>query len=189
MVLTRICTLILLLASLCSLNGRCKKDPPEAVLPPVTNTGNNTIGFVIDGKVWVPYYKCGLGKDPCGEYLADYGQPLAPRSGISFQFERERGNVSSSLTITSSFGTITTAGDKIDSLSAAFMDEGSNGNSKRYFGPLIGSHFNVTKVDTVSKIISGTFELILLEQNGSGKTITLKNGRFDFRFNACKCTF
>ena len=57
-----------------SLTG-CKKDPTKnAKLPPITQEGKNTIGFTIDGEVWVPYYKCSLMGDPCGEIHASYGE-------------------------------------------------------------------------------------------------------------------
>jgi hypothetical protein len=45
----------------------------------------------------------------------------------------------------------------------------------------------ITGLDTVSKIMSGTFNLILRESNGSGKTIKVTDGRFDFEMNACIC--
>ncbi len=44
---------ILLLAS-------CEKDPyrhGEPDLPPITMEGKNTLGFLLNGKVWVPYQK------------------------------------------------------------------------------------------------------------------------------------
>lgn len=52
----------------------CKKDPTKnAKLPPITQEGKNTVGFMIDGEVWVPYYECRFMGDPCGEIHASYG--------------------------------------------------------------------------------------------------------------------
>lgn len=49
----------------------CKKDPTKnATLPPATQEGKNTVGFTVNGEVWVPYYKCGFGQNPCGEISA-----------------------------------------------------------------------------------------------------------------------
>lgn len=182
--------IILFFVSLLLLNFNCKKDPTKnAVLPPATQEGKNTVGFTVNGEVWVPYYKCGFGKDPCGEYSASYSTPSAAPNAISFQVERERGNKSSALTISSSgIGTITSGGDKIDSINVIFNSENSSGNTGYFTGPLTGSKFIITKIDNSTQIISGEFEFILLEQNGSGNTISVRDGRFDFKFNACKCS-
>jgi hypothetical protein len=169
---------------------KCKKDKyPPALLPAITQTGQNTVGFNIDGNVWVPYYECGFGRAPCGKINARVGPPLAPDSGISFQFRRYHGDKTSSLTISSALvGTITSTGSKIDSVLVSFRGENSTGNGQNDFnGPFPGSKFIVTKFDQQNQIISGEFEFVVIEQNGSGKTITIKDGRFDFKFNACLC--
>jgi hypothetical protein len=169
----------------------CKKDPTKnAKLPPITQEGKNTVGFTINGEVWVPYYKCHSFGDPCGEISATYGQSggAAPNA-IGFQFARQIGSESSSLTFSSSgIGTITTVGNKIDSILVNFTGENSTGNNGSYSSLLIGSKFMITKLDKQAQIISGEFEFILREDNGSSNIITLKDGRFDFRFNACKCS-
>lgn len=185
--------LFLIIALLC-ISASCKKNnapATNAVLPPATQEGKNTVGFTINGEVWVPYYKCGLGKDPCGEYSATYSTPLAAPNAIGFQFTRERDGKSSTLTFSSSgIGTITIPGNKIDSIAIDFQDENWSGNTGIYRGPFVAANNKllITKVDLQNHIISGEFEFVLLEQNGSGKTITLKDGRFDFKFNACKCS-
>lgn len=50
----------------------------------------------------------------------------------------------------------------------------------------------ITKIDFQNQIISGQFEFILRERKNDGTVtdnlITLKDGRFDFKFNACKCS-
>ena len=170
-------------------NG-CKKDPTkDAKLPPITQEGKNTVGFTIDGEVWVPFAKCTAFSDPCREISATYGESggAAPNA-FDFQIARQRGSKSSSLTIASSgIGTITTIGNKIDSIHIIYRDENSMGNIGYYTGPLNGSKFIITNID-MTKIISGEFEFILVDQNGSGNIITLKDGRFDFKFNACKCS-
>ncbi len=168
----------------------CKKnnDPTEnATLPPATQEGKNTMGFTIDGEVWVPYYKCKLSGNPCGEISADYNGPPSGPNNIGFGFSRERNNKKSFLVISSAFATITSTGNKVDSIGVNYNGENSNSNTDSYSGPLPGSKFIITKLDKQNQIISGEFDFILLEQNRSGKTINLKDGRFDFKFNACKC--
>ena len=171
----------------------CKKDPTKnAKLPPITQEGKNTVGFTIDDEVWVPYAKCGFMRDPCGEISTTYGESggSAPNA-FDLQIARQRGNKLSVLTISSSgIGTITSIGNKIDSISIDFQDENWTGNTGIYSGPFFGgnSKFVITKFDSQNQIISGEFIFDLIEQNGSGHIITLKDGRFDFKFNFCKCS-
>jgi hypothetical protein len=182
---------LFLLALIFLLGAKCNKEPvSNQTLPPATQEGKNTVGFTINGEVWVPYAKCGFGQDPCREISARYGAlgGAAPK-GIDFQFTRVTGNKSSTLTISSALiGTVSTQGDKTDSIGVDFQSENWNGGSGIFAGPLLGSKFMITKIDFQDQIISGEFELTLIEQNGSGKTIVLKDGRFDFKFNACKCS-
>jgi hypothetical protein len=172
-------------------SNHCRKDPTSnAKLPPATQEGRNTVGFMIDDEVWVPYYECRFMGDPCGEISARYGEfgGAAP-DAIDFQFIRQRDGKLSALTISSSgSGTVTTTGNKIDSISIEFQDETLVGYIPIFTGPLSGSKFIITKFDPQNQIISGEFTFDLIEQNGSGKIITLKDGRFDFSFNACKCS-
>ncbi len=169
----------------------CKKnnDPTKnATLPPATQEGKNTIGFTINGEVWVPYYKCKLFGNPCGEISADYNGPPSGPNNIGFGFSRERNNKLSFLVISSAFATITSIGDKIDSIGVNFTGENWTGNTDSYSGILTGSKFVITKLDMQNQIMSGEFEFIMSEDNRSGKTVIIKDGRFDFKFNACKCS-
>ena len=173
------------------IGSSCKKDPTKnATLPPVTQEGKNTVGFTINGEVWVPYSKCQAFSNPCSEMSASYGVSggAAPNS-FDFQIARHRGSKSSSLTVSSSsIGTITSVGNKIDSIGVNFTGENWTGNSDSYSGISTGSKFIITRFDRQAKIISGEFEFILNEDNRSGKSIILKDGRFDFKFNACTCS-
>lgn len=173
--------------------AKCRKDKmPNAVLPPVTQVGKNTIGFAINDAVWVPYYKCGFGRNPCGEAHVEYGPPSTPQGTLDFGFTREEGSKRSDLSISSALiGTITTEGDKTDSIAVEYSDNSLSADG--YFvGPLSGSKFTITKIDPQNQIISGQFELVLKERKNNGivtnNSIILKNGRFDFKFNVCKCS-
>ena len=155
----------------------CKKDPTKnAKLPPITQQGKNTVGFTINDEVWVPYYKCRSFSNPCGEILARYGASggAAP-NGIDFGFNRERKDKFSGLSISSAGnGTITSIGDKVDSVGVEFQDENWTGNTGIYRGPVGGdSKFIITKFDPQNQIISGEFVFDLIEQDGSGHIITI----------------
>ncbi|GAA4313763.1 hypothetical protein [Nibribacter koreensis] len=177
--------LLLPFVSLLLLSG-CKKDDPtkNAKLPEATQEGRNTVGFTLEGgEVWVPYFECGMGQDPYGKYSARVSYPFANQNGIDFLFARSDKKVLSYLTIsTALIGTVTSVGEKIDSVGVFFKSE-----SFESYGdlPQPGSRFIITKIDKMNQIISGEFHLILKDK--TGKTVTLSNGRFDFKFNACAC--
>ncbi len=69
-------SLILIIFFSLSLSYCHKNKLPAAVLPEATQEGKNTVGFTLNGEVWVPYYKCCWSCDPCGEFSADYGPPM-----------------------------------------------------------------------------------------------------------------
>lgn len=177
--------LTLIITGILAINS-CKKDPTKnAVLPEATQEGKNTVGFILNNEVWVPYGTC---KTQCNKILARYGLPSAEEFGIDFQFGRERSGKVSALTISSTLmGNITSTGNKIDSIGVNFQGENSFGNMDDYSRLQQGSKFIITKLDKVNQIISGEFEFILNEDSGSGKQIILKNGRFDLKMNACLC--
>src|SRR5690242_18255512 len=124
------------LANMCSgLLNSCIKEKTDLVLPDATQTGANTIGFRIDGQVWIPFRKCGFLSDPCGRIRAEVASPT-----LDFQFGREQGNGSSSLSISHYRGSITSEGEKIDSVLVSYT-AGNGSGFGIYDGPLSGSSF------------------------------------------------
>ncbi|MFZ6025179.1 MAG: hypothetical protein ACOYVG_12085 [Bacteroidota bacterium] len=174
--------------------AKCRKDKiPAAILPPATTEGKNTVGFTIDREVWVPYAKCAAFSNPCREIHVEYGPPSAPYGALNFAFTRIQNGKRSDLTIsTGTFGvTISTIGDKTDSIGISYNDNELSVDGY-FIGPLSGSKFIITNIDFQNQVIAGVFDLILQERKNNGtitnKIIILKDGRFDFQFNACKCS-
>ncbi len=152
-------------------------------LPSATQQGANTVGFIVNDNVWVPYMECSWFQDPCGRVSANVQPPI-----FGFQIARDYKGKSSSLTIWTNGATITSIGNKIDSIGAAFLAEDwdwTNGDYNEIVRP--GSKFIITRYYPVAEVISGEFELILKEQIMNGRTIVLKSGRFDFKFYTCIC--
>ncbi len=167
----------------------CKKDKPSKNLPPITQEGKNTLGFKVNGEVWTPYYECRYFGNPCGEIDARYGPPYNDIERFSIGAFRQNGDKASFLTISSLYP-VTTTGNKYDSVTIYFTGENSSGNSdnwsKRWAGGPPGV-FEITKIDMDTEIISGIFSFTLYEDSGSGSTLEITDGRFDFRMNACIC--
>ena len=178
-------TLVLLITALlcCSLKCRKDKEKPPAVLPPITQEGKNTFGCKVDGEVWVPYYKCGGTGNPCGELFTDV------TNSIPVTFTIKIGNkksVSSFFTIETKPGfAIGSVGNKIDSVILNFQSEGGGlYYNYNYYNRL--EKFEISKLDAENKIIAGTFEATLYKSVTDSVKIT--EGRFDLKFQACKCS-
>jgi hypothetical protein len=183
--------LILVFISTLLLNAHCKKDKiPEAVLPPATQEGKNTIGFKVNGEVWSPYAKCNIGADPCGEISAPYGPPNNANNYFSFQVARVYSGHGSSLTI-SSITPITAIGNKYDSINIEYRTgNGSSlgtGYSKSVFN--VPGVFQVNRIDQLNQVISGIFSFKLYNTSGGSDSVLISEGRFDFRMNACICRY
>ncbi|HLX91466.1 MAG TPA: hypothetical protein VKR32_07275 [Puia sp.] len=174
----------------------CQKSNPS-VLPPITQTGENTFGLKVNGKVWVPHFTCGYFSNPCAELtysiLAadsigwtpiwfsliagnDAGDhsyfQIGPFSDSSFF--HQPGNIADSLNITFSVG-------------PPFV---SNELAYQKYPGIGNNNFEVTKLDTINKIISGTFSLTLYNGNlNSYDSVNITDGRFDLRFgDYCHCS-
>lgn len=159
----------------------CKKN--EAVLPAATMVGANTIGCIINNEIWVPHKECGFMSDPCGKMLVNVYPPY-----LDFSFVKQNKNNSSLLSFrVKDQASVTSTGEKIDSMDVNFKAEYFDGNSGLFSYHLPGSRFIITKFDYASQIISGEFHFILKESNMNPDTIVISNGRFDFKFNICLC--
>lgn len=184
--------LVILLSATFLLNAMCKKDRPDppAVLPPITQFGANTFGCKVDGDVWVPYYKCGGSGNPCGEISVDV-RSLNTQNKLPVQIDlnigrRTKDNSQSFFQINTLNNTgIFTVGEKIDSIEFKYVKPGS----LEYFespGRNSTRHFLITNLDTINKVISGTFEATLYRSITDSVKIT--EGRFDLKFQVCKCS-
>lgn len=182
---------ILLLISVFLLLTTCKKNntPPDT-LPPVTQTGANTFGCKVNGEVWVPYYSCGYLGNPCGEMQVDI-HPLSQYSllpiSVSILVNRFHNGDDSYFSI----GFETDAqGNIYDSAYINFSGKGVgnppvNGDYHKSFNTT--NTFQITKLDTINKIISGTFYLVL--KKDFNDSIVVEDGRFDFKFGSiCNCS-
>ena len=171
----------------------CKKDQPPNVLPPdtlppITQTGANTFGCKINGQVWVPYYPC-IDTYWNGAVELEYGFNSPNKNSVlpmGFGMIAQNSNDQNFLTI-GTIGTIIYGkGNIIDtSLSIGFF------NDTGYYRLLGGDPnniFQITKLDTVNKIVSGIFSFTLYASFSDSVVIT--DGRFDLQITEqySRCT-
>jgi hypothetical protein len=148
----------------------------EDVLPAITQTGENTFGCKVNGKVWRPQGKAGTSSN-FQPYLDPYGDSL-----FSIKVKKI---IDSNLNSSINIGVYPIGGV------GTFKINGNNGrvkytdytNSCEYdFIPQKNCQATViiTRYDIPNKIVSGTFEATL--NSDCGETIHITEGRFDVKF-------
>ena len=159
----------------------CERDPyrhGEPDLPPITMEGKNTLGFLLNGKVWVPYQdKPGI-FTPTLEAVLDVS---------TFKITARQKN--SKKNVNQSFGT----GFRFDGVGKyqipfpphigyVFTDENLDGLGCNYFkcSPY-DTEIEVIYFDSSLRIISGTF-YFKNAINECGDTLQITDGRFDVKY-------
>ena len=160
----------------------CKKDVTE--LPPATQTGANTFGAMVDGKMWVPQ---GFGSIPANNLLD--ARLLGNNLFIVAQnFSSSPNETEFDITVTGVTGPGTYALNSNVSHPSSYASYGYY--VKRNFSPInewiTSSTFtgsvNLTKFDTVNHIASGTFQFSAGEMFSSAPALSVLDGRFDVRY-------
>lgn len=180
----------------CSLVGSPDKAEPTLVLPPATAVGANTLGFEIDGRVWTTYgqYCTGLFGGNCKNnflYASSYRFPGGRRKlSISTSLDTHKYHESFELEIDTLRGPgVYSAGlartFPISALGKNLYDPSLTDGNNQYF--YVGGASNsvrivLTRVDTVQRIVSGTFEGRLEDISAPGKYVAIRQGRFDVTY-------
>lgn len=168
---------------LCLLTS-CEKEPLDQ-LPDATQKGENTAGFLLDGKAWLPK----------GEFLTGVYEPVngfwkrtkaGPALNISMSYRTKdtQSGVGIHLMGVYQPGIYTlnqeakvNLGDMAPSYATYYKDYRSY-----YTDPPTFSTVTITRLDTINHIASGTFELTLQEDGGT-QTVHITQGRFDVRLS------
>ncbi len=173
---------IMLLAIACNfLHTSCKKDKQsEDQLPPATQTGAGTFGCKINGKVYVPKGSSGTGRpNPHIQYDSDlngnpylsietFQYPTDINSGIFIGFMHL--NNIGIFNLKDSFSFLVGASNMINTCGG--LSNNSNIISK--------GGGQITKLDIVNHVISGTFDFKYKTQQCD--TVYITDGRFDIKF-------
>ncbi|HEV3222728.1 MAG TPA: hypothetical protein VGZ90_07610 [Puia sp.] len=178
---------ILLLANL-----QCKKShPPPNILPPMTQDGKNTFGCMVNGEVWIPYSQCGLINflTHCEE-LQSVVTPFDTTSKLPLEVDLfasrkiGQGSFTSFIIRTRILKT-----GKFDSSFIVIYTRDSISYYLQYPISHVSNAITVTKLDTVNKIVSGTFYFTLYNSSYgfTSDSLVVTDGRFDVTYNACLC--
>lgn len=178
-------TIWLLLLALCSIFAGCKKDNTNSatqqdILPPATQTGANTFGCLVNGKVWIPKGYEGTGRSN-PHIIYSTGLNGLPYLQIS----------------TNNYNNQTSEGYVIINL-ADLTNQGQYSYPKFNFSigwsKVIGNCFTqaidtiiqkraeavITKLDIPNRIISGNFNFKF--KASQCDTVFVTDGRFDIKF-------
>lgn len=160
----------------------CKKDVKE--LPPATQTGANTFGAMVDGKMWIPQ---GFGPINASNILETrlLGNNLfiVAQNFASSPNESEFDIRIIGLTGVGSYPLNSNVNHPSNSYSYAYY-------VKRKLTPLYewitssvntGS-VNISRFDTASRIVSGTFSFSGGEITNAASPVNVADGRFDLKY-------
>lgn len=173
--------------------GACKKKEvqPELRLPEATQVGANTAGAKVDGKVWVPETTLFVGSASSATYQREGSRRTlrlsfnrvpatdsAPFNETSFRFivadVRTTGRIDLNQVAQPTFPSLTPP-------FATFKYAKPFPGREFFTGPDATGHLTITRLDTVARVVAGTFEFQARETTGTG-TVSVTDGRFDMKF-------
>ncbi|MBP6302134.1 MAG: hypothetical protein KBB37_02410 [Bacteroidia bacterium] len=169
--------LLLLFTAFCSLNIQCKKEREIDKLPDATSVGAGTFGCLMNGMAWpnsIDGDKSYLAMYYNGELTVEYeidddGPSWLPAIGaINFGIRNiyKPGIYIFPFKDTSK-GTVNIKHNDIYYFSNDPINKGGQ------------AYFTITRLDSVNRIVSGTFEFTLFDQNNFSRKVEVKSGRFD----------
>ena len=173
---------ILLLLIILGLVSCKDRQPDPNVLPESTQTGANTAGALVDGKVWVATTK------PINT-MGGLGTRAGKINNITyFQIDLRNIDGISRILIKSAVDdfklnekyVLTETPDTSDYNYAIYQKDNSNGYSTKPHSEFYGS-VKITRLDLQNEIIAGTFEFKAVDK--SGNVVNVTEGRFDKKFD------
>jgi hypothetical protein len=170
-------------------SSKCKKDKtsvdPVSQLPPATQTGANTFGCLVNGKVFLP-------KGPSlNPILTCYYQYIYYPSPVGYVFQvAASDNSNSSILNGVNIGCDSLKLEEGKSYPLQEVAEGfSTGNYRHYTNTSLDDFYTYSpysgelmlkKFDAINQIAAGTFWFNAVDTNGD--TVHITDGRFDMQF-------
>jgi hypothetical protein len=179
--------LILFLATVLLVS--CEKDLPELNLPEKSTSGRNTLGCLVNGKVWTNYgRRCTLfGGCDEANLTAEYGRSSRGPYLIihaNYTVKKRKSVVAQSFRIVGY--NITTPGlydlaDENDVNGGMYFH--ADDRSLIYRSRTGSAFINITRLDTINQIVSGEFYGELKQFDTTLTAVRVQEGRFDIRLN------
>jgi hypothetical protein len=153
--------------------------PPEPTLPPITQTGENTFGCYVNGELWLPeggWQSPALNADYYNNFVyisaVDVGQN--PHTGFHLDFGKVFRDTSFDIH------------NYLDSAAYQYFVYNVGYSAPTvifdYYPIALNSgEFNLLKLDTINRIIAGTFHFVAIDTL-SGDSVRIEDGRFDLRY-------
>ena len=185
---------VLLLASAVGLSHCTKKEvEPEDQLPPATQAGQSTAGCRVDGLPWTARVQLLFGPKPT--HASWLKSPATGGHGLRLSFSKRTigSHLHASTSIRLFVPDVRAAGTflldqranpQLASTNppyAAFEFGARAPDEVLLTGPLTTGRLVVTRFDSVSRVVSGTFEFTARETTGAA-TVQVREGRFDCTF-------
>lgn len=160
---------------------------PEFALTPATQTGANTVSFMVDGRGWQPYGRTCATGGWCVEPLNVYYNPKRGQFQINAFLTTSKRSEYFSLECDSLFksGAFVLSQGTINRLSNGglyYAGQRLPGDPSYKTFDSTSTHITITRLDTVAHIISGVFDGYLLETTSQVKAVNITDGRFDVKY-------
>jgi hypothetical protein len=147
-------------------------NPINEQLPKVTTSGENTFGFLFNGQTWVPFTDDNIGK-PISVVM---GKDSIFMFSINLKSDKIDRDESLKIFLKCNKPEI------IKPLSFTFVDNNLQVGCQVYDCNENGILFEVTYIDFIKQIISGTFQIPKTINSCGDNSIIITDGRFDCQF-------
>ena len=174
---------------------------PVQPMPAATQSGANTAGCVVDGHLWVAHededYTIGVPRSTPQPVRARWNPAAGGRSShLALSFDKyinDRGQVHHDTSIKLELPAIARPGTFVldqaanpqigngPTAYAAFTFNRASPSLTFLTGPAYPGRVVVTRFDTLSRVVSGTFEFTANQATG-GRPVRVAEGRFDCKF-------
>jgi hypothetical protein len=166
-----------------SLSSSCRNEPQiieptVPTLPPITQTGENTFGCLVDGEVWLPKGG-GILFAYDVTYSNGYFQVYVNQSSdVGFQ------TVQMSLFPVNRDTVVEIQNSSLPNDLKFFRFGDATVSPAGYYDAIGGQYtgvLNISKLDSINHILSGTFWFDAIDTT-TNKTVQIREGRFDVRY-------
>lgn len=162
--------------------AQCKKTNTDSNgLPAATQEGKNTLGFLLNGQPWKPQGNNGTANLSID---VDFGFNQGVFGIAAYRILLSNNREYFGIGIRDSLNFVTIPSMlTMNKYSIANSRFSTNTCDMSFYDTTVfrSGNLNITKLDKVNRIISGTFNTILFEPN-CGDTIKITDGRFDMKY-------